>query len=63
MSFATNLDIFFSILVNLVVIGLAPLLILLKKDPFLGTLEITPETLPLIRKTLLSPLLILGKYF
>ena len=35
----------------------------IKKDPFLGTLEIAPQTFPLIIKTLLSPLLILGKNF
>ena len=56
-------DIEFSVFVSLVFTGLAPLLILLKKDPFLGTLEIAPLILPLIRKTLLSPLLISGKYF
>ena len=41
---------------------MAPLLILLKKDPLFGTLDIAPTTLPLIKKTLLSPLLIFGKY-
>ena len=36
---------------------------LLKKEPFLGILDIAPTIFPLIMKTLLSPLLILGKYF
>ena len=51
-------EILFSNFVNLTEIGMAPLLMLLKKDPFLGTLEMAPQTLPLIIKTLLSPNLI-----
>ena len=62
-SLAIKFEIFVSILVNLVAIGIAPLLMLLKKDPFLGTLEIAPQIFPLIKKTLLSPNLILGKNF
>ena len=39
------------------------MLILLKYEPFLGTLEIAPATFPLIIKTLLSPLLIFITYW
>ena len=46
-----------------ILIGFAPLLMLLKKEPCFGTLDIAPHTLPLIKKTRLSPLLILCKYF
>ena len=52
-----------SYLVNLINFGFAPLLILLKIDPSLGTLEIQPQILPLIIKTLLSPNFIFGKNF
>ena len=62
-SFATNFETLLSILVNSILIGFAPLLMLLKKEPFLGTLEIAPQTLPLIKNTRLSPLVILGKNF
>ena len=41
-------EILFSNFVNLTEIGMAPLLMLLKKDPFFGTLEIAPQTLPLL---------------
>ena len=41
----------------------APLLILLNIDPDFGTLDIAPQTLPFIIKTLLSPNLILFKNF
>ena len=53
-------NIFFSFLVKLILTGLAPLLILLKNEPFLGILDIAPHTLPLIMNTLLSPYLILS---
>ena len=62
-SLPIKFEILFSNFVNLTEIGMAPLLMLLKKDPFFGTLEIAPQTLPLIIKTLLSPNLILGKNF
>ena len=59
----TKVEILISFFVSLIAIGIAPLLILLKKDPFLGTLEIAPQIFPLIKKTLLSPNLIFGKNF
>ena len=49
-SFETILDILISVLDNLVYFGFAPLLILLKKEPFFGTLDIAPTILPLIKK-------------
>ena len=62
-SFAKIFDIFFSVVVSFVLIALPPLLKLLKKEPFLGILEIAPTIFPLMIKTLLSPLFILGKNF
>ena len=59
MSFET----FFSYALRVVFTGLAPLLILLKNEPFFGILDITPFIFPLIKNTLLSPLLISCKYF
>ena len=58
-SFAIMLEILISFFVNLINFGFAPLLILLKIDPDFGTLEIQPQILPLIIKTLLSPSFIL----
>ena len=54
---------FTSLLVSFVNFALAPLLILDKILPFLGTLEIAPTIFPLIIKTLLSPLETPGKNF
>ena len=62
-SFAISFEILISLLVNFILVGFAPLLILLKIEPFFGTLDIAPHTFPLIIKTLLSPLLILGRNF
>jgi len=62
-TFLAIIYIFFSVLVNSILIAVAPLLKLLKKEPFFGTRDIAPVTFPLIKKTLLSPLLILDKYF
>ena len=62
-SFAIIFEILISFLVYLINFGFAPLLILLKIDPAFGTLEIQPQILPLIIKTLISPNFIFGKNF
>jgi len=62
-SFPITLLALTSSLVSFVNFALAPLLILDKILPFLGTLEIAPTIFPLIIKTLLSPLETPGKNF
>ena len=52
--FAINREISISFLVSITFTALAPLLILLKNEPFLGILEIAPRILPLIKNCNIS---------